>query len=204
MEADVEGGDIPPDEEEPPQPEEESEKRQPKKKASSKTVAKAKTPEPESDEVDDVPGDGHASAAAGPAVRRLARQLGVELRRVRPTGASGRITVEDVRAHVRETNEQVAATMPRGVTPPGAPDTDEYGGVRLEKMSRLRQTIARNMRGVVHDDSAAHEFRRCRRHRAGGHARAEQGGLRRPRHQAHVAAVLDQGGCLVAQAAPDC
>ncbi|HEY3393744.1 MAG TPA: 2-oxo acid dehydrogenase subunit E2, partial [Lacipirellulaceae bacterium] len=92
-----------------------------------------------------VPGDGHASAAAGPAVRRLARQLGVELRRVRPSGAGGRITAEDVRAHVRETNEQVAATMPRGVTPPGSADTDEYGGVRLEKMSRLRQTIARNM-----------------------------------------------------------
>jgi pyruvate dehydrogenase E2 component (dihydrolipoamide acetyltransferase) len=144
-EADVEAGDVPPDEEKPPQPEEESEKRQPKKKAAPATAAKAKKPEPETDEVEDVPGDGHASAAAGPAVRRLARQLGVELRRVRPSGASGRITVEDVRAHVRETNEQVAATMPRGVTPPGSPDTDEYGGVRLEKMSRLRQTIARNM-----------------------------------------------------------
>jgi pyruvate dehydrogenase E2 component (dihydrolipoamide acetyltransferase) len=71
--------------------------------------------------------------------------LGVELRRVRPTGAGGRITAEDVRAHVRETNEQVAATMPRGVTPPGSPDTDDYGGVRIEKMSRMRQTIARNM-----------------------------------------------------------
>ena len=93
----------------------------------------------------EVPGDGHASAAAGPAVRRLARQLGVDLRRVRPTGAGGRITAEDVRAHVRETNEQVAATIPRGVTPPGSPDTDEYGGVRIEKMSRMRQTIARNM-----------------------------------------------------------
>ena len=35
--------------------------------------------------------------------------------------------------------------MPRGVTPPGAPDTDDFGGVRIEKMSRMRQTIARNM-----------------------------------------------------------
>jgi pyruvate dehydrogenase E2 component (dihydrolipoyllysine-residue acetyltransferase) len=98
----------------------------------------------EAEEVD-LPGDGHASAAAGPAVRRLARQLGVDLRRVRPTGPGGRVTVEDVRAHVRETNEQVAATIPRGVTPPGSPNTDDFGGVRIEKMSRLRQTIARNM-----------------------------------------------------------
>jgi pyruvate dehydrogenase E2 component (dihydrolipoamide acetyltransferase) len=94
---------------------------------------------------EDIPGDGHASAAAGPAVRRLARQLGVDLRRVRPTGAAGRVTVEDVRAHIRETNEQVAAASPRGVTPPGSPDTDDFGGVRVEKMSRMRQTIARNM-----------------------------------------------------------
>ena len=47
--------------------------------------------------------------------------------------------------HVRETNEQVAAASPRGITPPGSPDTDDFGGVRIEKMSRMRQTIARNM-----------------------------------------------------------
>jgi pyruvate dehydrogenase E2 component (dihydrolipoamide acetyltransferase) len=153
-EADVEAGDIPPDESEPPQPDtdegEESEadepkKSPPKKSARAATATKTKKPTAATDGDGDVPGDGHASAAAGPAVRRLARQLGVELRRVRPTGAGGRITAEDVRAHVRETNEQVAATMPRGVTPPGSPDTDEYGGVRIEKMSRMRQTIARNM-----------------------------------------------------------
>jgi pyruvate dehydrogenase E2 component (dihydrolipoamide acetyltransferase) len=71
--------------------------------------------------------------------------LGVDLRRVRPTGAAGRVTVEDVRAHIRETNEQAAAAAPRGVTPPGSPDTDDFGGVRVEKMSRMRQAIARNM-----------------------------------------------------------
>jgi pyruvate dehydrogenase E2 component (dihydrolipoamide acetyltransferase) len=78
-------------------------------------------------------------------VRRLARQLNVDLRRVRPSGAGGRITTDDIRAYIRETNEQVAATQPRGVTPPGSPDADDFGSVRLEKMSRMRQTIARNM-----------------------------------------------------------
>jgi pyruvate dehydrogenase E2 component (dihydrolipoamide acetyltransferase) len=150
-EVDVEGGD-----------DEESEEPKPAKAPPRKPRVKRPEPDEEDDaeeavsaktrkgapvveSVDDVPGDGRASAAAGPAVRRLARQLGVELRRVRPTGAGGRITAEDVRAHVRETNEQVAATIPRGVTPPGSPDTDDFGGVRVEKMSRIRQTIARNM-----------------------------------------------------------
>lgn len=93
----------------------------------------------------DVPGDGRSSAAAGPAVRRLARELGVDLRRIRPSGEGQRITTDDVRIHVRVANEQVAADAPQGVTPPGTPDSDAFGAVRREKMSRMRQTIARTM-----------------------------------------------------------
>lgn len=94
----------------------------------------------------DVPGDGVSSAAAGPAVRRLARELGVDLRRVRPSGSGGRITEDDVRTHVRASQQlqsQSAATAT--VTPPGAPNSDGQGAVRIEKMSRMRKTIAANM-----------------------------------------------------------
>lgn len=104
-------------------------------------VATAQQPPPAAD----VPGDGHASAAAGPAVRRLARELGVDLRRVRPSSGSGRITEQDLRDHVRKNNQQAASAIASGVTPPGTPDSDDQGAVRREKMSRLRQTIARNM-----------------------------------------------------------
>jgi pyruvate dehydrogenase E2 component (dihydrolipoamide acetyltransferase) len=124
-----------------PEPEEEEDEAP----APAKSKSKAKKASPPGEVVEDEPGDGHVLAAAGPAVRRLARQLGVDLRRVRPTGAAGRVTVEDVRAYIRETNEQVASITPRGPTPPGTPDTDDFGGVRIEKMSRMRQTIARNM-----------------------------------------------------------
>jgi pyruvate dehydrogenase E2 component (dihydrolipoamide acetyltransferase) len=102
---------------------------------------KAAAPPP----TEDVPGDGHSSSAAGPAVRRLARELGVDLRRVRPSSSSGRITEEDVRGHVRKAQAEAASTVPKGVTPPGSPDSDAFGAVRREKMSRMRQTIARNM-----------------------------------------------------------
>jgi pyruvate dehydrogenase E2 component (dihydrolipoamide acetyltransferase) len=44
---------------------------------------------------------------------------------------------------VRIVNKQVGT--PTGVAPPGTPDSDGYGAVRVERMSRLRQTIARNM-----------------------------------------------------------
>ena len=94
----------------------------------------------------DRPGDGQSSAAAGPAVRRLARQLGVDLRRVRASGEGGRISQQDVLEHVRESNVKAAArTSSSGPTPPGDLSVDAYGSVRREKMSRMRRTIAANM-----------------------------------------------------------
>lgn len=93
----------------------------------------------------DVPGDGVSSAAAGPSVRRLARELGVDLRRVRPSGSGGRITEDDIRAHVRESQQKAQSAVSPGVTPPGAADSDGQGAVRIEKMSRLRKKVAENM-----------------------------------------------------------
>ncbi|TWT85466.1 Dihydrolipoyllysine-residue acetyltransferase component of pyruvate dehydrogenase complex [Posidoniimonas polymericola] len=91
----------------------------------------------------DLPGDGHSSAAAGPSVRRLARELGVELRRVRPSGEGGRITEDDVRNHVRKESEKANAASASNA--PGRLSSDSQGATRVEKMSRMRQTIARNM-----------------------------------------------------------
>jgi len=129
---------------------------------------------------EDVPGDGRSAAAAGPSVRRLARELGVDLRRVRGTGDAGRITQQDVQAHVRAVNEQRAAdTMRSGPAPPGRPSTDDYGAVRRESMSRVRQTIARNMTHSYNtvpqltnfDDADITELERIREESTQDHAR---------------------------------
>jgi pyruvate dehydrogenase E2 component (dihydrolipoamide acetyltransferase) len=84
-----------------------------------------------------------AAAAASPSVRRLARELGVDLRRVRASGSGGRVTEDDVQAHVRASQEQARAAAPS--SGPGIPSSDATGSVRRERMSRMRQTIARNM-----------------------------------------------------------
>ena len=125
---------------------EEPEPPKPAKKPAAKPAAKiapAPEPTPVIVEADDKPGDGQAAAPAGPAVRRLARELGVDLRRVRTNG--DRITEEDVRNHVRRSQAESEAKAPKGVTPPGSPESDSQGAVRREKMTRMRQTIARNM-----------------------------------------------------------
>ncbi|MFM8735991.1 MAG: 2-oxo acid dehydrogenase subunit E2 [Pirellulales bacterium] len=79
---------------------------------------------------------------AGPAVRRLARELGVDLARVKGSGPAGRIVREDVIAAVRH-----ASATPAGRSRPESTSTerDDWGPIRREQMSRMRKTIAVNM-----------------------------------------------------------
>jgi pyruvate dehydrogenase E2 component (dihydrolipoamide acetyltransferase) len=82
--------------------------------------------------------DGRALAA--PAVRALARQLGVDIQRVRATGPSGRVTKEDVRL--------MAGGNGPATTPLAAPGTVEIVPVRglrrriAEKMALSKRTAA--------------------------------------------------------------
>jgi pyruvate dehydrogenase E2 component (dihydrolipoamide acetyltransferase) len=92
---------------------------------------------------DDGAGSGGTSAPAGPAVRRLARELGVNLSRVHGTGSDGRITREDVIDAVRHSNETGGSSL--GTPLGGEEDRDAYGTVRRETMSKIRKTIATNM-----------------------------------------------------------
>jgi pyruvate dehydrogenase E2 component (dihydrolipoamide acetyltransferase) len=83
---------------------------------------------------------------AGPATRRLARELGVDLGHVNGTGTGGRITEEDIKAAVREgsrtTTVAVARTAP---LPAGTDDRDSWGSVRRSPLSGIRKAIAVNM-----------------------------------------------------------
>lgn len=106
-------------------------------------------------EEDEQGADG-AQIPAGPGVRRFARELGVELKNVKGSGQGGRISREDVIASLRQANQAAApaARSPqRGAAPapertvevPGELSQDAYGPVRVEKMSRIRKTIAARM-----------------------------------------------------------
>ena len=78
---------------------------------------------------------------AGPAVRRLARELGVDLARVRGSGPAGRIVREDVIAAVRQASAAPSRSRPDST----ATERDDWGPIRREQMSRMRKTIAANM-----------------------------------------------------------
>lgn len=80
---------------------------------------------------------------AGPAVRRLARELGVDLARVRGSGPAGRIVREDVIAAVRQAGGQATTAHARAAS--GSTERDDWGPIRREQLSRMRKTIAANM-----------------------------------------------------------
>jgi pyruvate dehydrogenase E2 component (dihydrolipoamide acetyltransferase) len=114
---------------------------------------------------------------AGPAVRRLARELGVDLARVQGSGPSGRIVREDVIAAVR-TASAGAASQPRRAAAGG--ERDDWGPVRREQMSRMRKTIAANMVRSVStiphltnfDDADVTELERLRKESAAEYAKS--------------------------------
>ncbi len=83
--------------------------------------------------------------AAGPAIRRFAREVGVDLALVTGSGAGGRITRDDVLDVVRHANK-VASNVENSVDDmPGTGAKDDWGPISIEQAPRIRQTIATKM-----------------------------------------------------------
>jgi pyruvate dehydrogenase E2 component (dihydrolipoamide acetyltransferase) len=90
-----------------------------------------------------VPVAAGAVEPAGPAGRRRARELGVDLARVRGSGPAGRIVRDDVITAVRQAGGGGGGL--RGARDSGATERDDWGPIRREQLSRMRKTIAANM-----------------------------------------------------------
>jgi len=96
-----------------------------------------------------------AAPIASPSIRRLARELGIDLRRVRGTDPGGRITRNDLRSYIARLEQ--LARKPRPAAPPTAAaaeppkpaaetvDFAKWGPVTRQPLSQLRQVIARRM-----------------------------------------------------------
>ncbi len=86
-------------------------------------------------------GAGGPDTPAPPSVRRLARELGVDLRLVKGSEAGGRITQEDVKAFVRERSRSLGEVGEK----PAPVFTTLYGNERREPLPSIRRKIAANM-----------------------------------------------------------
>jgi pyruvate dehydrogenase E2 component (dihydrolipoamide acetyltransferase) len=99
------------------------------------------TPQAEGPKAPQAPSEGRLVPAA-PSVRRLARELGVDIREVRGTGLAGRITEEDVR---RAAGLAPAPALEAPPPTPRLPDFSRWGPVRAEPMSGVRKATMRAM-----------------------------------------------------------
>jgi pyruvate dehydrogenase E2 component (dihydrolipoamide acetyltransferase) len=81
---------------------------------------------------------------AGPATRRLARELGVDLSQVRGSASGGRVTAEDVKAHVRALAAGTVSRGAPGQTPP-LPDFTRWGEVERRPLDGIRKKTAEQM-----------------------------------------------------------
>lgn len=129
---------------------------------------------------------------AGPAVRRFAREVGVDLNKVSGSGQGGRITRDDVLDAVRKAGQTQATTQ--GEKPPaakvqkeadetevklpGEAGQDKWGPVRIERLTKIRKTIAAQMhkswetapRVTNFDDADITELERLRQASKGDYA----------------------------------
>ena len=89
---------------------------------------------------------------AGPATRRLARELGVALMEVKASGRGGRVTLDDVKGFVRTERATVKAgggsfggSVVNAFTLPPMPDFSKYGEIEKKAASGIRKKIAENL-----------------------------------------------------------
>ena len=126
--------------------------RQPASEQTANASAESATPSPAAAE------DYHYESKAGiappvaPSVRKIARELGIDLTRVRGSESGGRIALHDVRAYIERLQRLAVAEPRRSAAPvPAAQpmaeaiDFSKWGPVRREKLSPLRRTVSRRM-----------------------------------------------------------
>lgn len=100
-------------------------------------------------------GEPRVPAPAGPATRRLARRLGVDLNQVQGTGNGGRITEENVQDYVRGLTTQRQAPAQTAVATsdistamaaaPAPQDFSRFGEITRERMNRVARTSAERL-----------------------------------------------------------
>lgn len=83
---------------------------------------------------------------AGPAVRKLAREFGLDLARVTGSGPRGRIVKEDLHAFVKALSAAPAAAADGAAIPP-IPEVDfaKFGEIEVQPLSKLHKLTAANM-----------------------------------------------------------
>ena len=135
--------------------EEEKPKEKPAKPAEATTLEERAPEPPERPEPRARPSREEGPVPASPATRRLARELGVDLRLITASGPAGLVTAEDVRAFAKEGKKAVevpavaevksAEVKPISIAIPPLPDFTRWGPVERIPVRSIRKATAKQM-----------------------------------------------------------
>ncbi len=91
----------------------------------------------------ETPGAGQPVLAA-PAIRRLARELGIDIHKVPGSGAGGRVSEEDVKNYARRVISAISADG-SAVCQPRLPDFSKWGDIERQPMTNVRRRTAEHL-----------------------------------------------------------
>lgn len=119
-----------------------------KAKAAPQPTAEAE--EPAAEEIEEsADGIVNENPVAPPSVRKVARELNLDLRRIAGTGSGGRIVWDDLRSYIARLERMAAQkARPQATSEAPAPervDYSQFGSIYKRPMTQLRQVIAQRM-----------------------------------------------------------
>ena len=97
-------------------------------------------------------------APASPAIRRLARELGIDINKVVGTGPEGRIDEEDVKNYAREIISRAPAARSGGEAFAPLPDFAKWGQIERKPMSNVRRATAEHLALAWHNVPQVTQF----------------------------------------------
>jgi pyruvate dehydrogenase E2 component (dihydrolipoamide acetyltransferase) len=97
-------------------------------------------------------------APASPAIRRLARELGIDINKVVGTGPEGRIDEEDVKNYAKEIISGAPAARLAGETLAPLPDFAKWGQIERKPMSNVRRATAEHLAQAWHNVPQVTQF----------------------------------------------
>ncbi|HEY3855244.1 MAG TPA: 2-oxo acid dehydrogenase subunit E2 [Verrucomicrobiae bacterium] len=127
----------------------------PAAKPASRTASRP-APQPVQEEIpeeptpEEEPDSNAPMPAAAPTLRRIARELGIDLRRIHGSDEGGRVVMNDLRAHVRRLQQLAAQPRSGGAAAPAKAsaeqiDFSKWGSITKRPMTQLRKVISQRM-----------------------------------------------------------
>ncbi|NQU38518.1 MAG: 2-oxo acid dehydrogenase subunit E2 [Lentisphaerae bacterium] len=108
-------------------------------------AAPAVTPTPTRSAAPAATGPTPYNVPASPSVRRFARERGIDVTNVTGSDESGRVSIEDVKAHAKRINESPSTLSAVGIAAPPLPNFEKWGTVKRKKLAVIRRKTAEHM-----------------------------------------------------------